>query len=325
MTIRKKNGEWHVDVRPNGHAGKRYRKSFPSQAEARRYENWAISESKDPEPWDTPKKDKRRLSDLLKLWYDLHGHTLKSGQNRFNDVTKLIKLMGDPEAATFTTKTFTDFRAKRLTEVSANTVNHDLAYLRSLFNELRRLGEWNRPNPLSDVRRIKLDETELSFLTTEQITQLLAELDKSPSSHARITARICLSTGARWGEAATLKANQVINNKITFNKTKNSKNRSIPISTELAKLIAENAPLPDGMNTFKRAVKRLGWNLPKGQMTHILRHSFASHFMINGGSILTLQRILGHGSIIMTMRYAHLSPDHLQEALELNPCPNFVP
>ncbi|WP_256258981.1 tyrosine-type recombinase/integrase [Burkholderia ubonensis] len=54
-------------------------------------------------------------------------------------------------------------------------------------------------------------------------------------------------------------------------------------------------------------------------MTHALRHTFASHFMMNGGNILTLQRILGHQSLTMTMRYAHLSPDHLMEAKRLNP------
>lgn len=41
--------------------------------------------------------------------------------------------------------------------------------------------------------------------------------------------------------------------------------------------------------------------------------------MMNGGNILTLQRILGHGSLTMTMRYAHLAPEHLHEAKNLNP------
>ncbi|MGI3131762.1 tyrosine-type recombinase/integrase, partial [Halopseudomonas pachastrellae] len=52
---------------------------------------------------------------------------------------------------------------------------------------------------------------------------------------------------------------------------------------------------------------------------HILRHTFASHFMMAGGDILTLQRILGHGDIKMTMRYSHLSPEHLVSALNLSP------
>ncbi|WP_175703972.1 tyrosine-type recombinase/integrase [Burkholderia ambifaria] len=60
-------------------------------------------------------------------------------------------------------------------------------------------------------------------------------------------------------------------------------------------------------------------DLPEGQLTHVLRHTFASHFMLNGGNILTLQRILGHSSLQMTMRCAHLAPDHLQEARQHNP------
>ncbi|MOA58350.1 Tyrosine recombinase XerC [compost metagenome] len=64
---------------------------------------------------------------------------------------------------------------------------------------------------------------------------------------------------------------------------------------------------------------RSGLDLPKGQASHALRHTFASHFMQTGGNILTLQKILGHSSLAMTMRYAHLAPEHLSEALRLNP------
>jgi site-specific recombinase XerD len=40
-------------------------------------------------------------------------------------------------------------------------------------------------------------------------------------------------------------------------------------------------------------------------------HTFASHFMMRGGNILTLQKLLGHATLEMTLIYAHLSPDHL--------------
>ncbi|WP_228261177.1 tyrosine-type recombinase/integrase, partial [Klebsiella pneumoniae] len=55
---------------------------------------------------------------------------------------------------------------------------------------------------------------------------------------------------------------------------------------------------------------------------HVLRHTFASHFMMNGGNILVLQRVLGHTDIKMTMRYAHFAPDHLEDAVKLNPLAN---
>ena len=47
---------------------------------------------------------------------------------------------------------------------------------------------------------------------------------------------------------------------------------------------------------------------------HDLRHTFASHFMMNGGNIYDLQKILGHTSLEMTQRYAHLAPEHLIQA-----------
>ena len=52
----------------------------------------------------------------------------------------------------------------------------------------------------------------------------------------------------------------------------------------------------------------------KSISSRILRHTFASHYMMRGGNILTLQRILGHGDIKMTMRYSHLAPDHFDGA-----------
>ena len=49
---------------------------------------------------------------------------------------------------------------------------------------------------------------------------------------------------------------------------------------------------------------------------HALRHTFASHFVMSGGNILALQKILGHEKIEMTLVYAHLAPDFLSSELE---------
>lgn len=73
---------------------------------------------------------------------------------------------------------------------------------------------------------------------------------------------------------------------------------------------------------FRKAADRSGIEFPKGQKTHILRHTFASHFMMNGGDILTLQRVLRHGDLKMTMRYAHYSPSYLDKILSINPLSN---
>lgn len=55
---------------------------------------------------------------------------------------------------------------------------------------------------------------------------------------------------------------------------------------------------------------------PMQRPWHALRHTFASHYMMSGGNILTLQKVLGHSDIKMTMIYAHLAPDYLGEEMD---------
>jgi integrase len=59
----------------------------------------------------------------------------------------------------------------------------------------------------------------------------------------------------------------------------------------------------------RAGLRRIGW--------HVLRHTFASHLVMRGVSIKAIQELLGHASIEMTMRYAHLSPDVRRDAVRL--------
>ncbi|UDM18323.1 tyrosine-type recombinase/integrase [Vogesella sp. XCS3] len=327
MSIKKTETGWIVDIQPGGRGHKRFRKTFDTKREALEWETWVKGQTQQEPEWSPKsKKDRRRLTELIELWWQHHGQQLRDGEHTRNRLRQLADMMGNPLATEVTAESFAAYRSIRLDAgVKANTVNREHAYLRAVFNELKRLGHWNGENPLSAVRQFKIVESELSFLTLEQIKTLLAELDRSQNAHVGLVTRVALATGARWSEAEGLRSSQLRENAIDFSRTKSGKNRTVPISADLASMLHAQACQHTGAlfgpcyEAFRDAVARTDIELPKGQMTHVLRHTFASHFMMNGGNILALQRILGHSTLTMTMRYAHLSPDHLAEAATLNP------
>jgi integrase len=243
----------------------------------------------------------------------------------------LCAAIGNPFGDKLSGEIFADYRATRMAAgISASNMNREKNYLQAMFNELKRLDIWKGPNPLEKVRALKIAERELAFLSLDQVDVLLSELKKAKNEHVHLISQVCLATGARWSEAESLRKPQVRHGLIQFAMTKSKKVRAVPIDTQLEKDLAahykrHSAAIGDerfftyAYSAFISGLERTGIALPAGQAAHVMRHTFASHFMINGGNILALQKILGHSSLAMTMRYAHLSPDHLVEARQLNP------
>ena len=337
MSIRKQEtGKWLLDFypegKPQGKPSKRIRKTFSTRGEALAYQNH-IMENVHVKPWLDGKEDRRKLRDLVNQWFDEHGVTLDDGEKRKSTMEFACESMGDPLAYEFNATMFSLYRKKRLSgeisrtsrvkQVSPRTMNLELAYFRAVFNELKRLGHWKLENPLINVRPFKSEEAELVYLEHEEITRLLDECLKSRNESTYWVACLCLVTGARWDEAESLTTKQIRNLKVSFFKTKGNRNRTVPISQGFF----DSLPKPEKAgrlfspcySAFRKAVERATLDLPAGQLSHVLRHTFASHFMMNGGNILVLQRILGHTDIKMTMRYSHFAPNHLEEATKLNP------
>ncbi|UEM40052.1 phage integrase [Pectobacterium aquaticum] len=338
MSIKKQtDGKWLLDFypegKPKGKPSKRIRKTFSTKGEALAYQKHVI-ENLHNKPWLDGKEDRRTLRQLVYMWFDEHGITLDDGEKRKSSMEYACECMGEPTAHEFDTTMFSLFRKKRLSgefsrtsriaQVTPRTVNLELTYFRAVFNELKRLGHWKHENPLETMRPFKTEESEMSFLTKEQIDLLLKECQNSRSECLYDVVRVCLATGARWSESESLRRAHVTPYRITFMNTKGNRNRTVPISQALY----ESLPQTNGAlftpcySAFRKAMQRTGIELPDGQLSHVLRHTFASHFMMNGGNILVLQRILGHTDIKMTMRYAHFAPDHLEEAIKLNPLEN---
>lgn len=317
------DGRWKVDIEPV--KGKRYRKTVKTKGEALRFEATCRTKCIESRDWSPKPKDRRKLSELIDRYHHLHGHTLTDGARVRLILLALARELSDPVAVSLTANLYCEVRHSQLSAgVHQKTVNNRLGYLKAVYNQLRRLGDIDYVNPLDFVRPLRLQERPLSFLTSDQIAELLEALDvRQGVPGIGLVARVCLSTGARWGEAQGLTPDRVRNGSVTFANTKSKRTRTIPVAPSLETSLLEHFKrhglFSNCMLTFSRALATTSIKLPAGQATHVLRHTFASHFVINGGNILTLQKILGHSSLAMTMRYAHLSPDHLQDALTFNP------
>lgn len=334
MTIRKLDtGKWICECYPNGRTGKRIRRQFATKGEAVAFEKHTMDEA-EAKPWLGEKEDNRKLSELIELWQSVHGVTLADASNTASRLQIICESLGDPIASTITSEDIADHRMRRLKgevfrkdknrylrPAATTTVNLECTRLHGMFSRLKKLKYIKYPNPLEDIEAFKVKQKELSFLRTEEIHRLIQACNEYGNSDLFTVIRICLSTGCRWNEAAQLRGSQVIPYKISFTNTKSGKNRTVPIS----KSLYENIPKKQGVlfgkvyKRFKTVLKMAGIELPKHQNTHVLRHTFASHFMMNGGNILVLKEILGHSEINMTMVYAHFAPNHLEDAIVKNP------
>lgn len=328
MSIEKlEDGRWFVDVEPI--KGKRFRRKFKTKAEALRFESVCRSKTIVEVDWAPKKKDSRKLSEIINLWFDVHGNNLRDGSKRLAKLLALAKQLGDPVAVKLEPQAYSQYRRTRLDAgLSQKTMNNELGYLKGVYNELKALEVIAYDNPIKSVKPLSIRERELSFLSSAQIDELLESIRSgSVNPHLEPIVLICLATGARWSEAQSVKPSSIQKNVITFATTKNGKVRAVPVSDSLVKFLrahwAKHGAFTHSLSSFRRALVRTSIRLPKGQAAHALRHTFASHFVMNGGNILTLQKILGHSSVVMTMRYAHLSPDHLQDAIKLNPLGEF--
>ncbi|HPS80216.1 MAG TPA: site-specific integrase, partial [Thermoanaerobaculaceae bacterium] len=129
---------------------------------------------------------------------------------------------------------------------------------------------------------------------------------------------LALDTGMRWGELARVQSSDVQGGWLVVHHTKSGKVRRIPLSDELkAELqgrVGKLVPFGEKSNgAFNRMAKRLA-GFPFH--AHQMRHTFACEWLARGGSLAALQAVMGHSSIVTTLRYARLSDEHVRAEAE---------
>ena len=221
------------------------------------------------------------------------------------------------------------------------TINKHIVLLKRLFNLAER---WDfqdvKTGNINRVRKLFEGEPTQHFLSQHDLTLILKACDQSDNLFLGKIVRFLILTGCRKGEALQARWSQ-IDLKFgiwTVPITKNGRPRRIFISSTcrefLQKLIefrkefnlssADNDPLFTNLNSG-RPYKciQTAWMYAKKSCgkeevrIHDLRHTFASILINNGATIYEVQRLLGHSSVNVTQRYAHLLPNKLCETADL--------
>jgi integrase len=259
--IKKQGDKWLVDIQPGGRGYKRYRKTFDTKVEARRYEIMLQSRVAENPAYSVPKKDLRKLSEFVDSWYQSTGQFLNSGNDSYQRMIKAAAKMGNPVMATFKPIFFIEYRVQRITEgVKPATLNRELQTFKAVFSDLIRSLQFEGKNPFSAIRQIKLSQPKTVFLSTEEIKKLFSYLEKSESD-AYLVSLVCLSTGARWGEAQSLVLSDLSNGMVHYHETKNKRSRSVPVVDYLydclVKRLTEGG-FNDAYSTFTRRLYESG-------------------------------------------------------------------
>jgi integrase len=201
-----------------------------------------------------------------------------------------------------------------------------LAALSHAFAVAVREWQWCDDNPVRKARKPKEPRGRVRFLSDDERRRLLAACQTSRNDYLYLLVVLGLATGARKHELQSLRWSDVnlTRGTLTFQQTKNGERRTVPLTGQALALMQEHArvrridttlvfPNATGKKplsirgAFVNAVTRAGI---VDFTFHDLRHSCASYLAMNGASLLEIADILGHKSLEMVRRYAHLSQAH---------------
>lgn len=219
------------------------------------------------------------------------------------------------------------YKTDRKVSVKTSTINRDLNTIKAAFN---RAVEWGylKQTPLKSVKRYKEKKLPPRFFTHDEIRAFLRHFD---NLNVKAAILLLLYTGMRrdefmhleWTDIDLARGRLCIQPKDNWT-PKDYEFRVIPIGKQCkevllslpknGKLVFGEYTAPSSLSrTFRRALRTAG--IEKACL-HTLRHTYASHLVMVGVDLPTVQKLLGHSNIATTMRYAHLAPEHLESAVK---------
>lgn len=315
MSIFKKNGNWFVRYRDIEGKQKQV-KAGATKALAQELERKILAERDIQKRFGYKRKKEITFAEFIPEYLERTKTRLspKSIYDKKNFLINISEEIGYKLLSEIDEEDFYNYVADK---TQINTIKTYKIALQAFLTEAREAG-YNTAE--LNIKIKQKGNKRIRYLTEEEAEKLI-----NNSGKLRLLLILALSTGMRRGEIFNLKWQDVdLNAKlIHIEKSKNGERRSIPISDTLfAELEKETEKKSD-----EKIINIPSWQYQftilknkceiKNFRFHDLRHTFASWLAIKGVSLYTIKELLGHKSIEMTQRYAHLSPDSRFSAVNL--------
>lgn len=213
------------------------------------------------------------------------------------------------------------------------TVNRYMGVLSHAISVAVNEWEWLPAHPMKNIAKLPEPRGRVRFLDDAERARLLNACRQSPAAFLYPLVVLALSTGARHGELISLRWDQVdfTRQAIVLHDTKNGERRVLALAHHALEVLQDwhrardtKTPLvfPSPRDATQPANSRPAWldALKAAKIHdfrfHDLRHSAASYLAMNGASTNEIAEVLGHKTLAMVKRYAHLSEVHTAGVVE---------
>ena len=275
------------------------------------------------------------LQSVTDKYFDslLERANLRSIGDRKSKFKKHLGVLANKSVSLITKQEFLDIKNDMINqEYAPTTINQVMELFGTIFNYGLKEGLYNLSNPAISIHRLEFDNARDRFLNKDEIKRLFEHFSSNETMTLFI--KLALTTGARLQGILAIQKKDIDLQQmmINMNDFKTKSTYKAFITDDLAMLLSKklaNMQPNDYIftkNTQKMTSRHIQEHLKPALdklfneglalddrknrvVIHTLRHTFASHLAINGTPIYTIQRLMNHKDISMTLRYAKLAPD----------------
>lgn len=328
-TIRKRNGKWQVQIRRK--TGFSKSSTFTSRKDA---ERWAAQTEIEAERQEAGIATETKETPPLKELIERYRQTILPLKRSAYQEGYILNALARERFATLpieriTASEIASFRDRRLTLVSASTLNRTLGVLSHVFETART--EWGFTdliNPVRLIRKPKANPPRERRLLAEEEACLLQAACASKNTDLRDVILFAIETAMRMSEILGIGWQDVdFERRLVFLRlTKNGRSRHVPLSTRAIGILSDrkalglSGPFPSSQRAIQqawlRAVRRSGI---EDLHFHDLRHEAISRLFEKGFSLPEVGLISGHRDPRQLLRYTHLGADGLVNKFNCDP------